>query len=294
MQSPLICVPCLNHCVFTKLCLDSILATVPPTAAEILVVDDGSTDDTNRLLASYGGRIRVYRNSIPLGAFASVNVGLRLAGKRPSVIVANDHVLVQGWLKALTKAAGTRVGVYSPMVPDMPISPLTVEIAGRRNPLREHFFKGREETDQDIQEFLRRLYPEGLTSFSQKVTKEAQSLGILPGCWAGCQIIPSEVVEVIGYFDERFGHHGWADIDFMGRAQAADFPIGMVPFYVHHFGSITLRKAMGDLDQQSYAGRLTSAGESFFHQKQGLLRERVSEYEMEGRLCRIDLKSTIS
>ena len=59
MESPTISVviPCYNAATYLTETVDSILAqTCPP--AEILVVDDGSTDDSAEILNSFGDQIR--------------------------------------------------------------------------------------------------------------------------------------------------------------------------------------------------------------------------------------------
>src|SRR5438094_894140 len=53
-----IIIPVFNHSALTQQCLKSVLAT-SSAAAEIIVVDDGSTDDTPELLRGFGAQIRV-------------------------------------------------------------------------------------------------------------------------------------------------------------------------------------------------------------------------------------------
>lgn len=70
-------VPTYNRADLIGETLERILAqTVPP--AEVIVVDDGSTDDTPAVLARFGARIRVERieNS---GEIDARNHGIRLA-----------------------------------------------------------------------------------------------------------------------------------------------------------------------------------------------------------------------
>ncbi len=60
MSSISVIIPTYNYARFLGEAIDSVLAqTLPPL--EIIVVDDGSTDDTTELLAAYGDRIRVLR-----------------------------------------------------------------------------------------------------------------------------------------------------------------------------------------------------------------------------------------
>ncbi len=68
-----------NHERFIAKAIDSVLAqrNVDPLAMEIIVVDDGSTDGTQRLLSAYGDRIRVHAK--PNGGQGSAfNEGIEL------------------------------------------------------------------------------------------------------------------------------------------------------------------------------------------------------------------------
>jgi glycosyltransferase involved in cell wall biosynthesis len=70
-------IPTHNRAALVKQAIDSVLAQTDP-AGEILVVDDGSTDDTQAQLATYGDRIRVIYH--PQGGVAAArNQALRVA-----------------------------------------------------------------------------------------------------------------------------------------------------------------------------------------------------------------------
>jgi glycosyltransferase involved in cell wall biosynthesis len=70
-------IPAYNHARFLAAAIDSALAQVPP-AAEVIVVDDGSTDDTPRVMGAYAGRVRAVRQE-NRGVSAARNAGAALA-----------------------------------------------------------------------------------------------------------------------------------------------------------------------------------------------------------------------
>lgn len=70
-------IPAYNYAEFLAEAIDSALAQTHPTI-EVLVVDDGSTDETPRLLDGYAGRIRIVTQD-NLGLAAARNTGLREA-----------------------------------------------------------------------------------------------------------------------------------------------------------------------------------------------------------------------
>ena len=84
---------------------------VDAPAFELIVVDDGSTDDTRavleRLAASAAIRLRVASMPRPSGAAAARNVGWRLA-EAPLVAFTDDDCRPEpAWLAAITRAAAT-------------------------------------------------------------------------------------------------------------------------------------------------------------------------------------------
>jgi glycosyltransferase involved in cell wall biosynthesis len=85
-----ICVTAHNYARFLPACIDSILQqSYQPI--ECIVVDDGSTDDTEKVLAGYGDRIQVVRHQAASGQLAAiVSAFERSQGQFISFVDADD------------------------------------------------------------------------------------------------------------------------------------------------------------------------------------------------------------
>lgn len=92
MMSPLVSViiPTYNRCSLAKEAIDSVLAqTFRPF--ELIVVDDGSTDDTPEMLKSYGKALQIIRQS-NLGVGAARNRGIALSTGRYIALLDSDDL----------------------------------------------------------------------------------------------------------------------------------------------------------------------------------------------------------
>src|SRR5438876_3270570 len=95
-------VPVYGQAALTRQCLDNLLASRDGREGpEIVVVDDGSADETPELLREYGDRIRVVRHERNLGFAAACNDGAVAASGEALVFLNNDTIPQPGWLDAL-------------------------------------------------------------------------------------------------------------------------------------------------------------------------------------------------
>lgn len=95
-----------NRWPLTQRCLDSLLAS-DLQAAKIIVVDNGSTDETQRGLAMYVDRVHVVRLPENLGFVRGMNAGIAAAPADADVVLLNNDVLFtqHDWLQRLRDAA---------------------------------------------------------------------------------------------------------------------------------------------------------------------------------------------
>lgn len=81
-QKPLISfvIPCYNYAKYLPDCLESIFNQEGDYDFEVLVIDDGSTDNTPEVLSSFSdSRLRIMRHEQNLGHVKTINHGLRQA-----------------------------------------------------------------------------------------------------------------------------------------------------------------------------------------------------------------------
>ena len=92
-------VPVYNRPVYVRQAIVSALAQECPGGFEIVVVDDGSTDETPAVLASYGAQIRVVRQANG-GVARARNAGLEAARGEFFALLDSDDVWRPGKLAA--------------------------------------------------------------------------------------------------------------------------------------------------------------------------------------------------
>jgi GT2 family glycosyltransferase len=93
-------IPVFNHAAHTLACLRALAAHPPAAAIEVIVVDDGSSDDTAEWMAQIDG-LRYRRRAANGGFIAACNDGAALARGEFLVLLNNDTVPQPGWLDAL-------------------------------------------------------------------------------------------------------------------------------------------------------------------------------------------------
>jgi GT2 family glycosyltransferase/glycosyltransferase involved in cell wall biosynthesis len=134
LRSSLI-VPVWNRVDLTSQCLERLVATTDPDRAEILVIDNGSSDETPSLLRSYAGRVRALHSESNLGFGGGCNEAARSARGELLVFLNNDTLALPGWLDALEHAvdqdAGAGIVGSRLLFPDGTIQHAGVAIARR-------------------------------------------------------------------------------------------------------------------------------------------------------------------
>jgi len=99
-----IVIPAYNREAYVAEAIDSIFAQQDAPAAEVIVVDDGSTDGTAAVLARYGITIRVIHQA-NAGVSAARNTGIRAAAGEWIFLLDSDDRVQPGTLRTLLTEA---------------------------------------------------------------------------------------------------------------------------------------------------------------------------------------------
>lgn len=112
-------VPVFNAAEETRRCLDALAATPDSRAADVIVIDDASTDPAVApLLEQLPSSWVMVGNEQNLGFVATANLGMALAGRSDVVLLNSDTRVSAGWLEAMLDCAHSDDAIAS-------ITPLT-------------------------------------------------------------------------------------------------------------------------------------------------------------------------
>lgn len=205
----------MNQLKYTKMCINSI-KRYTKYPYELIVVDNGSTDDT----PSYLGKLdaKVIYNKENKGFAGGCNQGIRIARGAYMLLLNNDTIVTDGWLKRLVRIAESskRIGL---------VGPYTNMILGDQRIMVNYspIEKG-----------------EKIHQFAKKLSKRNNGKYKVADVSGFCLLIKEEVIEKIGLLDERFGTAYLEDVDFNYRTKNVGFKSVIAEdCFVHHFGSRT-------------------------------------------------------
>ncbi|MBA2520672.1 MAG: glycosyltransferase family 2 protein [Chloroflexia bacterium] len=232
-----IIIPVHNKASLTRQCLETLLAQADlGIEREIIVVDDGSSDLTPRLLQSYDARITVITNSPGQGFAGACNAGAAAATKPYLVFLNNDTIPRRRWLAELVRYARAHpaAGLIGAklLFPDDTVQHAGVAIGHDRYP--------------------RHLYI-GFPGQHPAVNKSRQ----FPAVTAACVLIRHEVWSELGGFDTGY-HNGWEDVDLCLRARAAGHEVHYChESVVYHLESVSrdVRAPEERANRERYAAR---------------------------------------
>jgi GT2 family glycosyltransferase len=232
-----IVIPVHNKATITRQCLDALLAEPDvEISRQIVVVDDGSTDWTPALLATYGDRFHVIRNEAALGFAGACNAGFTAADSEFVILLNNDTIPTSGWLSALVNYAlqhpAAAVVGGKLLFPNDTVQHAGVAIGLDSRP--HHIYAG---------------FPA-----DHPATSASRRFQIVT---AACALFRRKPWQDLGGLDTAF-QNGWEDVDYCLRAGEAGHEIHYcAESIVYHLESATRNPVSGTerANQELYATR---------------------------------------
>jgi len=216
-------VPNWNGEDFLKSCLDSLLAQTVPTI--VVVVDNGSSDGSRKLLESYGDKIITIYREKNYGFTGGVNPGLEYAidhGYDAAALLNNDAMVEPDWLENLQKNLKDNIGITTSLI--LSHDGKTIDTTG------------------DTLTIWGLPYPRSRSKPAESAPKKNEYIF---GASGGASLYSIEMLREIGLFDQDFFAY-YEDIDISWRAQLAGWKVLFVPSArVYHHISGTSSKHKG-------------------------------------------------
>lgn len=248
-----IVVPVFNALEDVKKCLASLNESTDGFNVKIIVVNDGSDEQTTKWLREFCKNkllFKLIENPKNLGYTKTVNVGLKASNADYVITQNSDTIVSHGWLIGLINCmkSDKKIGICGPLsnaaswqnVPDLYDETRKFAV----NSLPHHFTIA--QMSQVVKDASLKTYP------------------ILPFVNGFCFMIKREVINKIGYMDEENFPIGYGEEnDFCIRAQDAGYKLAIADdVYVYHAKS----KSFGHEKRK----QLSEDGTAKLKQKHGL------------------------
>ncbi len=213
-------VPNWNGADFLAECLDSLLLqTIPLT---VVVVDNGSTDASRKILKSYDKKIVIILREKNFGFTGGVNPGLEYAIEHnydAAALLNNDAVVEKDWLEQLTQNMKEGIGITTSLI--LSHDGKTIDTTG------------------DTLTTWGLPYPRGRGKLASEAATDNE---FVFGASGGASLYSVPMLKEIGLFDQDFFAY-YEDVDISFRAQLAGWKVLFVPSakVYHRIGATSSR-----------------------------------------------------
>ena len=210
MRTVSVIIPLWNGEKWIRPCLAALVrqAEAAPFALEVLVVDNGSADDSPAIVQTEFPSLRLIRNGQNLGFAGGCNVGLSGATGDILVLLNQDTTVQPGWLVGLIAAVDAPgVGVAGSLA--LLADGATIQHAG-----------GVVDWPLGIARHL---------GYGEARDNRWQSAADVPFVTGASLAMRREMLERIGSLDEGFWPGYYEDVDFCWRARDAGYSIRFAP-----------------------------------------------------------------
>ena len=232
-----IVIPTFNKSNYTIRCLYSLLNTTG-IEYELIIVDNGSTDDTNSLLLKFqkdsldkGIKTTLVLNQENIGASSARNQGIMLAKGSEAAFLDNDIVLrSRNWLEVLHKTLylDEKTALVTPKLL-FPFSPFAIEhteIGITKSGSIGYIGRGAEKNDSRF-------------NFRRQIQCSASA----------CVVVKRSILDEVGYFDEIFNPVQFEDNDLFYRMKSKGYHLIYEPSVeMYHFENVTTDGSGGKIN----------------------------------------------
>jgi GT2 family glycosyltransferase len=211
--------------LYTRMCVETVLANTNGLPFELIVVDNASSDGSRDYLAELAARdvrVSLLANEENVGCPAACNHGLAAARGDCLVLLNSDTMVPPGWL--------SRLRSHLQADPESLVGPVTNRIGNEAEVATEYDTYG---------DFLREAGSRATGRRGE--TLEISTLTMF------CLAMRRDAWEAIGPLDESFGVGTLEDDDYSKRAREAGLRLLCAEdVLVHHFGEASFGKLFGN------------------------------------------------
>lgn len=207
-----------NKLNYTKHCVESIRNYTTKGTYELIVIDNCSNDGTKEWLRKQKDIITIF-NDKNFGFPKGCNQGIRISNGENILLLNNDVVVTENWLSNLTNCLYS-LPVIGAVGPVSNVCPYYQSIETDYKSIAE------------MQNFARKYN----ISDNNKWEERLKLIGF-------CMLIKKEVVEKVGFLDERFSPGNYEDDDYSTRVRRAGYKLMLCgDTFIYHYGGASFKE----------------------------------------------------
>jgi N-acetylglucosaminyl-diphospho-decaprenol L-rhamnosyltransferase len=212
----------MNSSSFLGPCLASIRETKGSLDVEVILIDNGSTDDSVEVTKREWPSVVLLEQGKNIGYVPANNVGLRVATGRIAMLLNNDTLVQEGCLQHIVEFADRTedAGIISPAIfnPDG-----SDQGTARRFPTLANGLFGR-------RSILTRLFPRN--RWTRRYMVGRHQAGDMPFeveiISSACLVAPTSLLKQVGGMDEAFRLY-WVDAELCSRIRSMGYKVYSIP-----------------------------------------------------------------
>ncbi len=238
---------CWNDSKVIQDCLRSIFAETTQFPFEVIVSDNGSTDDSVRMIRDTFPQVRVLKNGANLGFAKGNNAGIRVAGGEYVLILNPDTIILRRALEKLVAYADqhSEAGAFGARVlnPDGSFQNCARPIPTVRRYLLAALYL------RFLGHFSEALQSDLYAGWTGRTERE---VGFQSGC---CVMFRKETLDRLEGFDDSFFYH-FEEVDLCYRVWKAGRSIRFCPFAeITHLGGQSVSRSPTRFALETYRSR---------------------------------------